>query len=242
MNQFAIDKAGVTMVLLSPLTDREYLAGKAVGNALIAGPPALASTLAALVIFPGGSPASWLALPIALTSVYLLVAPLAAILSAIFPRVVDLNSIGRGSNAHGLAGLLGMLAFFAAGVPCVLIAMAASRWLQRPALVPVLLLGWCAVTVGANLLLFSVARTDLRHAAREPRDAVVGRGRSHRDNGVTEAVSCRLSRRASAEAESPITSTRVIESVIHSVTAPNGRRRPPSSASLPLPLLAASLR
>ena len=39
MNQFAIDKAGVTMALLSPLTDREYLAGKAVGNALIAGPP-----------------------------------------------------------------------------------------------------------------------------------------------------------------------------------------------------------
>ena len=101
----------------------------------------------------------WLAIPIALTSVYLLVAPIAAILSAIFPRVVDLNSIGRGSNAHGLAGLLGMLAFLAAGVPCLLIVLAASRWLERPALVPVLLLGWCAVAYGANLLLFGLART-----------------------------------------------------------------------------------
>ncbi len=159
MNQFAIDKAGVTMALLSPLTDREYLAGKAVGNALIAGPPALACVLAARIAFPGGSPALWLAIPIALTSIYLLVAPVAAILSAIFPRVVDLNSIGRGSNAHGLAGLLGMLAFLAAGAPCLLIVMAASGWLQRPALVPVLLLGWCAVAVGANLLLSALART-----------------------------------------------------------------------------------
>jgi hypothetical protein len=159
MNQFAIDKAGVTLALLSPLTDREYLAGKAVGNALIAAPPALVCVLAARIAFPGGSPALWLAIPIALASVYLLVAPLAAIFSAMFPRAVDMNSIGRGSNAHGLSGLLGLLAFLAAGVPCLLIVMAASRWIQRPALVPVLLLGWCAFAFGANLLLFTLART-----------------------------------------------------------------------------------
>jgi len=158
MNQFAIDKAGVTMALLSPLTDREYLAGKAVGNALIGGPPALICGVTALVMFPGGSPALWLAIPIALTSVYLLVAPVAAILSAIFPRVVDLNSIGSGSNAHGLASVLGLVAFVAAGVPCLLIVMAA-QWIQRPALVPVLLLGWCAIAAGANVLLSTLART-----------------------------------------------------------------------------------
>jgi hypothetical protein len=158
MNQFAIDRAGVTMALLSPLSDREYLTGKAVGNALIAGPPALFCILAAAIAFPGGSAASWLAIPIALTSIHLLVAPLAAILSATFPRTVDMNSIGRGSNAHGLAALLGMLAFLAAGVPCLLI-VAASRWIQRPALLPVLLLVWCAVALVANLLLFGLART-----------------------------------------------------------------------------------
>jgi hypothetical protein len=159
MNQFAIDSAGVTRALLSPLTDREYLAGKAVGNALIAGPPALVCILAALIAFPGGSPALWLAIPIALASVYLLVAPLAAIFSAMFPRVVDMNSIGRGSNAHGLSGLLGLLAFLAAGAPCLLIVTAASRWIQRPALVPLLFLGWCAIALGVNLMLFVLART-----------------------------------------------------------------------------------
>ena len=162
------------MALLSPLTDRDYLAGKAVGNALIAGPPALVCVLAAFITFPGGSVALWLALPIALTSIYLFVAPIAAILSAIFPRVVDLNSIGRGSNAHGLAGLLGMLAFLAAGAPCLLIVMTASRWLHRPALAPVLLLGWCAVAVRRQPAAVRPRSHDFRQAPREPVDAAVG--------------------------------------------------------------------
>ena len=41
MNQFAVDKAGMTLALLSPLSDGESLPGKAVGNALIAFPPVL---------------------------------------------------------------------------------------------------------------------------------------------------------------------------------------------------------
>ncbi len=159
MNQFAVDGAGVTMVLLSPLTDDEYLAGKAVGNALIAAPPAVLCVLASFVFFPGGPLALWVAIPLALLSTSLLVAPAAAIFSAIFPRVVDMNSIGRGSSAHGLSGLLGMLAFVAAGAPSLLIVMAASRWLHRPSLAPVLLLAWCGVTYVISRLLFVPALT-----------------------------------------------------------------------------------
>jgi hypothetical protein len=158
MNQFAVDRAGVTMALLSPLTDGEYLAGKAVGNALIAAPPAVLCVVASFLFFPGGPLALWAAIPLALLSTSLLVAPLAAIFSAIFPRVVDMNSIGRGSNAHGLSGLLGVLAFVAAGAPSLLIALAASRWLQRPSLAPLLLLGWCGVTYAISRLLFVPAR------------------------------------------------------------------------------------
>jgi hypothetical protein len=156
MNQFAVDRAGLTMALLSPLTDREYLSGKTIGNALIAGPPTLLCLLFALITFPGGSAALWVAIPLALLSVFLLVAPAAAILSAVFPRTVDLTSVGRGSNAHGLAGLLGVLCFIAAGVPCFLI-VTAGRWMQRPALVPVLLLVWCGAAWVAHRLLFAVA-------------------------------------------------------------------------------------
>jgi hypothetical protein len=158
MNQFAVDKAGLTLALLSPLTDGEYLAGKAVGNALIAAGPAALSLLLSFVAFPGGSLALWLAIPLALLATYFLVAPAAAIFSALFPRVVDLNSIGRGSNAHGLAGLLGILCFAGAGLPGLLITLAASKWLGRPSLVPVLLLAWCAIAYGIGRLLFVPAR------------------------------------------------------------------------------------
>ena len=74
------------MTLLSPLTDREYLTGKAVGNGLIAAIPATFSILVSLAILPGGSPALWLALPLGLLAIYFIVAPAAAIFSALFPR------------------------------------------------------------------------------------------------------------------------------------------------------------
>jgi hypothetical protein len=154
MNQFAVDGAGVTLALLSPLTDGEYLAGKAVGNALIAAPPALLCMMASFVLFPGGSPALWMAIPLALVSTSLLVSPMAAIFSAIFPRAVDMNSIGRGSNAHGLSGLLGLLAFVAAGAPSLIIVLASARWLHRPALALPLLVAWCGVTYVIGRLLF----------------------------------------------------------------------------------------
>ena len=52
MNQFAIDGAGLTLELLSPLADREILTGKAAGNALLVLVPALVCTAGAFAIFP----------------------------------------------------------------------------------------------------------------------------------------------------------------------------------------------
>jgi hypothetical protein len=110
------------------------------------------------MVSPGGSPALWLAIPLALLATYFLVAPAAAVFSALFPRVVDLNSIGRGSNAHGLAGLLGFVAFAASGAPSVLIMLVVSKWLKQPSLVPLLLLVWCAIAYTIARILFIPAR------------------------------------------------------------------------------------
>ena len=52
VNQFAVDKAGMTLTLLSPLSDREYLAGKAVGNALIGLPPAFVCLIGVALALP----------------------------------------------------------------------------------------------------------------------------------------------------------------------------------------------
>jgi hypothetical protein len=157
MNQFAIDRSGLTLVLLSPLDTRELLAGKAVGNGLIAAGPAILSAVVALVLFPGGSPALWLSLPLALVATYALAAPGAAALSALFPRTVDLNSIGRGSNAHGAATLLGLLASMASGAASLGVNLAIMRSVAAPQLALTLMLVWLAgCTVVARLLFVPV--------------------------------------------------------------------------------------
>lgn len=158
LNQFAVDRAGLTMVLLSPLPEGEYLAGKAVGNALVTLPVAFLCVLAAFVMFPGGHLATWVCLPLALLATYLLVAPAAAVFSAILPKLADLSSIGGKGNAHGLAGLLGMASFVGGGAPPILIILIATKVLHRPWLAPVLLLAWCGVAFVLSRLLFVVAR------------------------------------------------------------------------------------
>jgi hypothetical protein len=158
MNQFAVDRAGLTMALLSPLTDVELLTGKAVGNGLIIIGPCAISLVLSFLVFRGGTVALWATIPLGLISVYLLIAPVAAIASAMFPRVVDLNSIGRGSNAHGAAGLIGLLSFVIAAAPSVLLALLAMKLLRRPSLAPLFAAAWCLVAYAIARLMFVAAR------------------------------------------------------------------------------------
>jgi hypothetical protein len=154
MNQFAIDKAGFTRQMLSPLSISEILTGKAIGNALIATGPALCCLILPALIFGGGHPALWLTLPFAMIATYALVAPVAAALSAMFPRSVDLSSIGHASNAHQGAALLGLLSFVVAALPSGLLVLLATRVLVRAELAPVFVAVWCLVALGVSRLLF----------------------------------------------------------------------------------------
>jgi hypothetical protein len=154
MNQFAVDRAGLTMTLLSPLSTRQILAGKAIGTGLMTLPPALLCIVLTAITFPGGSLALWLAIVPAVLATYILAAPIALMLSAVFPRVVNMNSVGSNSNAHALAGFAGLFVFVAAALPPVALALSAIAFLDRPYLAPVLALAWCPVAFGiAQLLL-----------------------------------------------------------------------------------------
>lgn len=159
MNQFGLDTGGLTRVLLSPLDDGDYLAGKAAGNAMVAAGPAAFAMAASWVAAPGvRAPASWVMLGTGLVAIALLVAPIAAMLSAAFPRKVDLNSIGHQSNAHAVASVLGIGAFVAAGMVTVGVAAAASSWLASPAARVAALLLWCGMSALSCGLLFKPAR------------------------------------------------------------------------------------
>lgn len=157
MNQFAVDGAGLTLALLSPLSTRQLLAGKAVGNALIAIPPTLVAVVLAAVAFRSGSVWLWLSLVLGLIATYILSAPAFGVFSAMLPRQVDMNSVGSGSNAHGLAALLGLLVFTLAVAPAAALVAFAAWLLGTAALAPLLLLGWCAVAYLISLPLYRVA-------------------------------------------------------------------------------------
>jgi hypothetical protein len=156
MNQFAIDRSGLTLELLAPLTGLDILIGKAIANALIVAAPAAVCLTLAYAFFPSGSPALWLCIPLGGLGAYALAAPAAAALSAVFPRTVDLNSIGSGSNAHGLAAVFGMAVFLMSAAPPALLALFAVAVLNRPAVAPILLLVWCAIALVISRLLFTL--------------------------------------------------------------------------------------
>jgi hypothetical protein len=105
-------------------------------------------------MFPLGRMAYWPALLLAALATYSLMAPAAALFSALFPKTVDLNSIGNASNAHQAAGLLGMLAFAAAAAPPALLWVASVQMLRRPELVPVVLGAWCLIAIAVSYFLF----------------------------------------------------------------------------------------
>lgn len=157
-NQFAIDKAGFTRQMLSPLSLRELLTGKAVGNALIAAGPAVFCLALPALVFGGGNPALWLALLFGIVATYVLMAPAAAALSATFPRAVDLSSIGHASNAHQAAALLGLLSVAASMAPSVVLVMLALR-VWHSALLAALFLGvWALLAIVLSRLLFIPVR------------------------------------------------------------------------------------
>jgi hypothetical protein len=157
VNQFAIDRAGLTMALLSPIDARQLLVGKALGLGLMACGSAILCALLAVVLVPGGSPALWLSLPPGFVAAYALAAPAAAMVSALFPRAVDLNSVGRGSNPHTLATLTGLLALVVATLPVVLVAVVTTVFLAMTWLTPILLLMWCGVALLLSHVLFGAA-------------------------------------------------------------------------------------
>jgi hypothetical protein len=144
LNQFAIDKAGLTRQFLCPISIGELLAGKAAGNAMITAIPSIVCFIAGGLVFPGGSAWYWLALPLGLIAVYLAFTPIAASLSAMFPKVVDLNSIGTRGNAHQAAALLGMLGVAICIAPVAGLALLGG-YFQRPPLVALLLGTWALV-------------------------------------------------------------------------------------------------
>jgi hypothetical protein len=152
LNQFASDGAGLTLQTLAPISDRELLVGKAAGGVLVLAGPVAAVLGIAIALSPSAPPALWLALASGAAATYALVAPINATLSAIFPRKVNLSSIGRDSNPHQAANFLGFAAILAAAAPAVLAGAAGLVLFRSEWLTALFVSMWMVVAIGISSL------------------------------------------------------------------------------------------
>jgi hypothetical protein len=175
LNQFALDRSGLTLAFLSPISDRELIRGKAAGAAILAVSRAAPCGLIALLLAPGGSPFLWMAGIASAAAAFFLLAPGGAIVSTLLPKTMDAGRIGREGKPDFWASLLGML-FIAIGAgPAILFGLGALLFFESPALAFMGSAGWAVLCAAISIPLFRLAERLL--AARRENLALVAQGR-----------------------------------------------------------------
>jgi hypothetical protein len=116
-DQFAVDRAGLTLTFLGPASGTEIVAGKAMGALAALAIPLGIGTIAAVAIHPRGSPLVWAGALMCVAAAYLAQSPASAVLAAWFPSPFDLNKL-RAGNPHPLASILAIMVSTAAYGVC----------------------------------------------------------------------------------------------------------------------------
>jgi hypothetical protein len=157
MNLFGSDRAGLTLQLLVPVTDRELVRGKLVGFAAVIGAGGLACLVTATVVAHSGSPAYWLAVILGGVATFCLVAPLAIWCSALFPVANDLSKTGSAGNPHPFAMVAGTLATALLFLPTVVILALAEFVFRSPLSAVAMAAGWVLVAAAIGFPLVKLA-------------------------------------------------------------------------------------
>lgn len=109
LNTYAVDRAGLTLQFLIPASDQDLVRGKIAGGALLTAMATVPSLILVALITREGPLALWLAVILGSIATYLVLGPVFAMLSALFPKAADLSSLGTKGNCNQLAGLLATL-------------------------------------------------------------------------------------------------------------------------------------
>jgi hypothetical protein len=149
MNQFASDRAGLTLQLLMPVSAKDLVWGKAVGTFGLFAAAGLLSLLVTGITTTSGSLLLWISVIVAGSATFFTMAPVAASMSAIFPVAADLSKTGSGGNPHGAAILVGTFLVLVAATPPGAILLIGPRFSDGITLFASL--AWAAV-VGALLV------------------------------------------------------------------------------------------
>ncbi len=158
LNQFATDRAGLTLQFLLPISSRQLAWGKALGTMALYVCAVAVGMLA--VAFSSGVSSMWLwaAVFCGALAAFLIQAPFAAMISAMLPAASDLNRTGSAGNPHAGAALVGIVATALALAPVLLIVLIVPAWSHGLTLL-VSALWLLLVACVSRLLLSSAART-----------------------------------------------------------------------------------
>ncbi|HEV8113587.1 MAG TPA: hypothetical protein VGR31_12495 [Planctomycetota bacterium] len=157
LNQFASDRAGLSLHFLSPVSDVDLVRGKAAGGFLIYAVSIALCFACAWVVTPGGPTLTWFFVLVAGTATYALLAPIAAVLSTLFPKTADLSQTGQGGNPHGLAVLIGSVTVMVLGAPAGLVLTIVHDRMHEPGLAAALILGWAVFCIAVAFPLCTLA-------------------------------------------------------------------------------------
>ena len=157
MNQFASDRAGLSLQFLTPLRPVDLVRGRAVGCGLLYATTLALCLVCALLVAPTGGVGEWLAVLLGALASYALITPIGALMSALLPVASDLRDTGTKGSAHGLATLAGTAAVAVSALPTVRIDVLVRQGGQRPQLALLLTATWAALAVGAAAVLLPLA-------------------------------------------------------------------------------------
>jgi hypothetical protein len=175
LNQFASDRAGLSLLFLAPVSDADLVRGKAVAGGVLLGITALLCLACAALTVPGTPIAIWLAVFLAGFATYGLLAPLGAVLSALFPQAADLNTTGTSGSPHGLSIVLGLALTAVLAAPAVLIVGIGYHAGGRPFVTLGAMAIWAVVCIAVGAKLLDAAARFV--AARRENLALVARER-----------------------------------------------------------------
>ena len=105
-NMFALDGAGLTLITLSPVSNREIVHGKMVACALLSAISWSLCLVGALLVEPSGSFWAWASVLLIGVASLLVTLPLCASVSALLPKTADLSKVGKAGNPHPTGGLI----------------------------------------------------------------------------------------------------------------------------------------
>jgi hypothetical protein len=166
-DQFAVDRAGLTLTFLTPASDRDLVIGKAAAGLGALAIPVTIATIAGIVLRPAGSPALWLAALLGVVAAYLLQAPVAALFAAMLPAPFDLMKL-KGGNAHPLGTIASTFVTLSAmtlavSLGILVLWMTGSAWITLLSAIVLVAVaaGWAALVFPAAARAVSLRRENL---------------------------------------------------------------------------------